>query len=178
MLFWSFIFLLSPHGCMTCGVSARASVQSPSLVRPRVHLPHTPIMRPRLCEPLVFPSFQQLTRLECLELSEFFKSLAMPRMFFCRASFFSTSALPPPAKTHVSLWDSWAFQCMMMRNMKKTSKTNTSKVCPDLGSLISVWGMYFCRQCLKFSTKIHECCRYSVLLCSDRLCVVLHWNLA
>lgn len=125
MLFWSFIFLLSPHGCMTCGVSARASVQSPSLVRPRVHLPHTPIMRPWLCEPLVFPSFQQLTRLECLELSEFFKSLAMPRMFFCRASFFSTSALPPPAKTHVSLWDSWAFQCMMMRNMKKTSKTQT-----------------------------------------------------
>lgn len=125
MLFWSFIFLLSPHGCTACGVSACASLRSPLLVRPGAHLPHTPIMRPWLREPLVFPSFQQLTRLEHLELSEFFKSLAMPRMFFCRASFFPSSALPPPAKSHDSLWGSWAFQCMMMRNMKKTSKTKT-----------------------------------------------------
>jgi len=125
MLFWSFIFLVSPHGYMACGVSACASVRSPLLVRPGAHLPHTPVIRLWLHEPFVFPSFQQLTRLECLEQSKFFKSLAMPRMFFSQTSLFFFSGLPSPARTHDLFWGSWAFQCMMMRNMKKTSERQT-----------------------------------------------------
>lgn len=125
MLFWSFLSLLSPHGCVAFGVSAHASVWFPLLVRLGAHLPHTPAMRLWLHKPPVFLSFQQLPRLECLELPEFFKSLTIPRMLFCRASFSSSYVLLPPPKTHDSFCGSWAFQCMLMRSKKKTSKTQS-----------------------------------------------------